>query len=553
MFNSRKHAQSKPLEDGFARLWKSAVDTLLRRGSHTQNSSEKAKSPASVTRSAAPEVQAAATKSIERSTSVVIPALNEAKRIADVVRYALSDPATAEVIVIDDSSLDQTVELARAAGARVVTSTMLGKGASMRDGVGVAACEWLVFLDGDLAGLRPGIVSDLVKPIAAGEADFVKARFGRSGGRVTELTAKPMLKVFFPEVSHFAQPLGGIVAARRELLAGLEFEDGYGVDIGLLLGSRSVGARIAEVDIGSLEHDSQPLADLTTMANEVARVIHRYAQQAGRFHLDQVGAMYEAQRHAACSIDYVLTRRRGRRRLLLMDMDGTLTTERFALQLARTTGREKELLALLDQADSSSPVDAATRSQNIARLFRFVHKHEFERVARELTLASGAIEFVNRMRRAGFMVGVVSDSYFVAAEIVRRRLFADFALAHMMTFANDVATGELTINPAFLPLDVTERPGAVALGKSERSSSACSDVCKRHVVARFRADTSEPVLLETWAIGDNANDVGMLRAADFAFTLHPKVRALTEIPAIRVVRSFDELIGCVPEPYRQAA
>lgn len=553
MFNFRKRSQTNPLDDSFAFLWQRIVDKLMMRRSVLPGSTDTTAAQTESAHVASQRSDTPIAKSIERSTSVVIPALNEAKRIADVVRYALSDPATAEVIVIDDSSLDETVELARSAGARVVTSSMLGKGASMRDGVGIAACEWLVFLDGDLAGLRAGIVSDLVRPLASGDADFVKAKFGRSGGRVTELTAKPMLKVFFPEIAHFAQPLGGIIAARRDLLAGLEFEDGYGVDVGLLLGSRSAGARIAEVDIGSLEHESQPLADLTSMANEVARVIHRYAQQAGRFHLDQVGAMYEAQRHAACSIDYVLTRRRGRRRLLLMDMDGTLTEERFALALARATGREKEVHELLDGDVNSASADAMTRSQSIARVFRFVHKHEFERVARELPLASGAIEFVNRMRRAGFMVGVVSDSYFVAAEIVRRRLFADFALAHLMTFANDVANGELTINPAFAPLDSTGDVGASMRADARGRQSASSDICKRHVVARFRADSSEPVLLETWAVGDNANDIGMLRAADFAFTINPKVPALKEIPAIRVARSFDELIGCVPEPYRRAA
>ena len=84
--------------------------------------------------------------------TVVIPALNEAARVADVVRHALADPATAEVIVVDDSSIDDTARLARRAGAEVITSTMLGKGASMRDGVGAARCDLIVYLDGDLAG-----------------------------------------------------------------------------------------------------------------------------------------------------------------------------------------------------------------------------------------------------------------------------------------------------------------------------------------------------------------------------------------------------------------
>lgn len=81
--------------------------------------------------------------------TVVIPALNEAARIAEVVAYALADPATAEVIVVDDSSLDDTALLAAAAGARVITSTMLGKGRSMHDGLRVAAHDLIAYLDGD--------------------------------------------------------------------------------------------------------------------------------------------------------------------------------------------------------------------------------------------------------------------------------------------------------------------------------------------------------------------------------------------------------------------
>ena len=83
-------------------------------------------------------------------------------------------------------------------------STLLGKGASMHDGALAAGQELVVYLDGDLASLRAGIISDPCRPLLAGEADFVKARFGRGGDRVTELAAKPMLKAFFPEVAGFA-------------------------------------------------------------------------------------------------------------------------------------------------------------------------------------------------------------------------------------------------------------------------------------------------------------------------------------------------------------
>jgi phosphoserine phosphatase len=465
----------------------------------------------------------------------VIPALNEAARIASVVRHALADPATAEVIVVDDSSTDDTARLAGAAGARVILSTMLGKGASMKDGALAAAHESIVYLDGDLAGLQDGIVSDLARPLVAGTADFVKARFGRGGGRVTELTAKPMLKVFFPELAAFAQPLGGLIAARRSLLRQLPFEDGYGVDVGLLIDAHRAGARLAEVDIGRLENDSQPLLDLAVMANEVSRVIYHRARAAGRLHVEQIAAMHETQRQAAASIDYVLTRRRGRRRLLLLDMDGTVTSERYVVQMARAAGLERDLQGLLDggaaphgglQAGLAPQDDAATRSNRIAALFRFVHKQQFERVAHALPLREGVIETVNVLRRAGFMVGLVSDSWFIGAEIVRRRIFADFALAHTLQFDGEVCSGLVNLNPAFMPA----RGGANATP------------CKGQVIRRFRDDGAEPPLEAVWAVGDNLNDIGMLAEADRAFVIEPKSPRIARETDARELGAFRELL-----------
>ncbi|MCE2915238.1 MAG: glycosyltransferase [Rubrivivax sp.] len=463
---------------------------------------------------------------LQRYVTVCIPALNEEKRIADVVAYALADPATAEVVVIDDSSIDATAELARAAGARVQTSTMLGKGASMFDGAQAAREDLVVYLDGDLAGLRPGIISDLCRPLLNNDADFVKARFGRGGGRVTELTAKPMLKVFFPEVAALAQPLGGIIAARRSLLRSLSFETGYGVDVALLLDAHRAGARIAEVDIGSLEHDSQPLLDLTLMANEVSRVVYTRARAAGRLHVEQVIAMYESQRTAQAEMAYVLTRRRGRQRVLLLDMDGTVTSSRFVVELARATGREVALAKLLD----SHGDDTAGRSERIAALFRFVHQREFERVAQGTPLRAGAIEFVNRMRRAGFMVGLVSDSWFVAAEIVRRRLFADFALAHTVQFDSEVCGGSVRINAAFLA----------------REGDSGPPVCKSRVIRSLREDSNAPRVTECWAVGGSLNDLGLLRAADRAFAMDPESPLLARVPGVTVVGGFDEMLAHVP-------
>lgn len=458
--------------------------------------------------------------------SVIIPALNEEKHVGDVVAFALRDPLTAEVIVIDDSSLDDTVVRARAAGARVVTSSLLGKGASMQDGVHEAAHDILVYLDGDLSGLQPGLISALCQPLLADQADFVKARFGRSGGRVTELTAKPMLKVFFPELAHFGQPLGGLIAARRGLLRQLQIEADYGADIGLLIDAFRSGARLAEVDIGSLVNDSQPLQDLGAMANEVARVIYARAHGAGRLHAEQVVTMFEAQRQAAASLPYILSRRRGQLRLLLISQDAVLDGPGLLHALGQATGQDEAT------ARAQSIGDDEERCTRLAALMRFVHKQQFERVARALPLRAGVVELVNRIRRSGFMVGVLSDAWVGPAEIVRRRVFADFALGHSLQFDGDSCTGQVRLNPAYQPL----APGEGAA------------LCKSHVLRRLQADPDAAPLLACWALGCTVQDLPLLRLAEPGFAIEPLPDSVRREPGLRLLSSIDELLALVPAP-----
>jgi glucosyl-3-phosphoglycerate synthase len=90
------------------------------------------------------------------SVSIIIPVLNEAKTIFRLVGQVLRSPRVVEVIVVDDGSIDGTPEIASRAGARVITSTLLGKGASMEDGLAVATAEIVLFLDGDLLQIWKG-------------------------------------------------------------------------------------------------------------------------------------------------------------------------------------------------------------------------------------------------------------------------------------------------------------------------------------------------------------------------------------------------------------
>ena len=187
--------------------------------------------------------------------SVIIPTLNEEKRISEIVKFCLSSRLVSEVIVIDDGSVDNTFEIAKSAGAKVFFSSMLGKGTSMLDGLWKSKEDVVLYLDGDIYNFSKSLIEEMVQPLLDNKCDFVKGRFHRTAGRVTALTAKPLLKAFFPEISEIDQPLGGIIAAKKDLLKNIKFETDYGVDIGLLIDAAQIGSRIIEVDIGSVDHD----------------------------------------------------------------------------------------------------------------------------------------------------------------------------------------------------------------------------------------------------------------------------------------------------------
>jgi phosphoserine phosphatase len=456
----------------------------------------------------------------DRRVSVVIPVLNESARVASVVRLALRSRRVGEVIVVDDGSIDDTPELAKAAGARVFTSTFLGKGGSMEEGLLEARHDTLLYLDGDLAGLSDDLVERVTKPVLRGEADFVKARFSRRAGRVTILTARPLLRTYFPELVRFEQPLGGIIAARKELLRQLRFENDYGVDVGLLIDAAALGARLTEVDIGNIEHDSHDLEFLGEMATQVARAILERASAHGRLRFSFVQRVRERERWHRAHPEQVLSRVGDVERLALFDMDGTLLAGRFIVELARRTGREIALSQYLDRLD----LTPETRARRIAKVFRGVDRDLMVQVARALPLNPGAVEAVVGLRKLGYRVGIITESYHTAAEAVRRRVFADFVLANVIEFRRGKATGVVTLAPTF-------RSGQVGRRAYDKLNAL------RFLVKRWGLSARQVV-----AVGDSDTDVGMLRGAGFSVAYQPKHERVRRAAKHVITGRLDELL-----------
>lgn len=225
-----------------------------------------------------------------KKVSVIIPAYNEEETVAKVVGVVKKAAYVDEIIVVNDGSSDQTESEAIKAGAKVINhETNKGKGEALKTGYKQSECDIIAFIDADIHNLTSAKVESMIKPILEGKTDITKTKFSRASGRVTELTAKPLLNFFFPEIS-FEQPLSGQFAARKEVLKKINFESDYGVDVGIVIDADVLGISIMEVDIGAIEHDMSPLSELNLMANEVVRTIIGRANKYGRVTMiDDIG------------------------------------------------------------------------------------------------------------------------------------------------------------------------------------------------------------------------------------------------------------------------
>jgi len=213
----------------------------------------------------------------DEKVTVIIPARNEEKTIQKVIKLVQKCNIVNQIIVVDNNSIDNTAKLAKASGAFVVPCLSQGKGYAMEEGLKHSINDIVVYLDADISNYSKDLIAKLSEPIRDKKADFVKSMFDRKGGRVTELVAKPLLEILFPEIHKFSQPLSGMIAGRKSFLEQITFDKDYGVDIGILLDMININARIKEVHIGRIKNISQQWQSLEKMSKEVMRAIIKRA------------------------------------------------------------------------------------------------------------------------------------------------------------------------------------------------------------------------------------------------------------------------------------
>lgn len=232
--------------------------------------------------------------------SLGLPALNEEETVGSVIqttKTALMEqvPLLDEIVLIDSGSADYTREIAADLGIPVYIHQEIlpqygirhGKGEALWKSLYVLRGDIVAWIDTDIKNIHPRFVYGVLGPLLRDRRiQYVKGFYRRplkegdkliagGGGRVTELTARPLINLFFPELSGLIQPLSGEYAGRRESLEKQPFFSGYGVETGLLIDTlEAFGLQgIAQVDLLERIHHNQPLPSLSKMSFAIIQVV----------------------------------------------------------------------------------------------------------------------------------------------------------------------------------------------------------------------------------------------------------------------------------------
>jgi len=455
--------------------------------------------------------------------TVIIPALNEEKTIRTVINLAGRSPLVDEILVIDDKSSDNTIKQSRLPKVKIYTSPKLGKGGSMRDGLLLSKNEIIIFLDADILTYPENIVELLAEPLITGEADFVKSCFDRQAGRVTELVAKPLLSLLFPDLVRFSQPLSGMVACLKSWMLKLDIENDYGVDIGILLDLHALGARIKEVNIGYIENRMQSWDQLGKMSREVSKAILKRVRNVDDRNLETL----ENISIIRSQMDYAIRESLiGLEKMIIFDMDNTLLEGSFITTAAEEFNFKDELIKIV--TEYSNPY---TRTKSIARLLKNRSFAEILNLVDKIGIIDDATYVIRELKKKGYICGIISDSYDIVTNHLKNKLKMDFSIANELEFSKSIATGEVKVPSAFM----------------RNKHSRCNhDFCKSNVLFQL-AENYNIDIKNIISVGDSENDICLVKESGIGIAFCSQNNYLNLI-ADRIIteKSFIQILEIAP-------
>lgn len=407
--------------------------------------------------------------------SCIIPAFNEEKGIVNAIRTVKRVGHVDEIIVVDDGSSDNTFQRAKDEGVIVVRhSSNKGKGAAIKTGILQSNGEILLFLDADINNISAKKIHSIIKPLLDNEADFVKTSFTRKRGRVTELVVKPLFRVVFPFIT-FKQPLSGQFAIRKSLIKELKIDNKWGVDIQILIQLFKKGTRIAEVDIGKLEHKKQPIENLAIMSEQVIKSV-----------LSELGLI--ANKH----------------KLIIFDFDKTLVSESSIEIIAKELGFEKELRRLRKKHNAKKIKDYEI-TLHLASLLKGKTKKDFEKACRKIKFSKNAARVLEKLKKRQYELAIVSVAFSPAIKI----------------FADRLGIKRENIICPMLVEDENKKYTGEVIARTTHKSKCCDRIiCKfnasKELMKRLNALPEECI-----AVADGKSDECLFRACGLSLAYRP--------------------------------
>jgi glucosyl-3-phosphoglycerate synthase len=250
----------------------------------------------------------AAKERLGLTVSVCLPTRDEAATVGTIVKALRKSLERSrlidEIVVMDAGSVDDTATIALAEGARVFREQDVlpevgpgsGKGEALWKSLHACRGDVICWIDADIRNFHPRFVHGLLGPLLMDpEVLYVKAFYERpirernslrstGGGRVTELVARPLLNLLWPQLAGIVQPLSGEYAGRRVALEQVPFSSGYGVELGLLvdLAERFGMDAIAQVDLERRVHRNQDVQALGRMSFGILQAVFLRLVEEGR-------------------------------------------------------------------------------------------------------------------------------------------------------------------------------------------------------------------------------------------------------------------------------